>query len=406
MLAFLALFFWLLLFLLLVRNYSGGRWFGDWYEHYERALFFSEHFPLGTKFLDIYLLPARPPMMNLLTADVFWQISPAVRAVSDCVRLSECTCLPPCSLIAPSLVSKTRNRAWLIAGFLALSPMFVENGTYTWTKAFAAFYELTALGLYLSAWRRNDFARMVAAVACLSIALLIHYSAAVMVLFLAGHYLCCLFRQRKHKWREIVVSGAIGIAIFMTWLGWSLCEYGAKVTFGSNTSVMASQQFSFAGNLQKMAENIFNTIVPFPLRGRYQNDPAYAPQLPPQGLPYYRDCLFAIYQTEFPAMLGVGALIVVAWQLVSLILRPPRDRRKHHYAFWFWFVVVVTLLSIIVHGEYDYLGVGHICLQPMVLLGLTFAAVGLPHVPEDGASVRAGRAIGRRRLGNSAALPF
>ncbi len=35
-----------------------------------------------------------------------------------------------------------------------------------------------------------------------------------------------------------------------------------------------------------------------------------------------------------------------------------------------------------VHGEYDYLGVGHICLQPMVLLGLTFAAVGLPHVPK------------------------
>jgi hypothetical protein len=34
-----------------------------------------------------------------------------------------------------------------------------------------------------------------------------------------------------------------------------------------------------------------------------------------------------------------------------------------------------------VHGERDYLGVAHICLQPVALLGLTFAAVGLPHVP-------------------------
>ncbi len=323
MLAFLALFFWLLLFLLLVRNYSGGRWFGDWYEHYERALFFSEHKPAETTFLGSfkYALPARPPMMNLLTALLFWQVSPAFELFQVVFAYLNALSILPCALIAPSLVSKTRDRAWLIAGFLALSPMFVENGTYTWTKAFAAFYELTALGLYLSAWRRNDFARMVAAVACLSIALLVHYSAAVMVLFLAGHYLCCLFRQRKHKWREIVVAGAVGIAIFMTWLGWSLFEYGAKVAFGSNTSVTASQQFTFAGNLQKMAKNIFNTIVPFPLRGRYQNDTAYDPQLPPQGLPYYRDCLFAIYQTEFPAILGVGALIVVAWQLVSLILR-------------------------------------------------------------------------------------
>ena len=81
-------------------------------------------------------------------------------------------------------------------------------------------------------------------------------------------------------------------------------------------------------------------------------------------------------------MLGCGGLILVVWQLGSLLRRRPADRRKHRYAFWFWFVVVVTFLSIAVHGEYDYLGVAHICLQPVVLLGLTFAAVGLPRVPK------------------------
>ena len=90
-------------------------------------------------------------------------------------------------------------------------------------------------------------------------------------------------------------------------------------------------------------------------------------------------------------MLGCGGLILVVWQLVSLLRHPPHDRRKHRYAFWFWFVVVVTLLSIAVHGEYDYLGVAHICLQPVVLLGLTFAAVGLPHVPK---AVRATGLVG------------
>src|SRR6476660_9761579 len=70
--AFLALLGWLILLLLLVRNYSGANWSGDWFEHYERALFFSEHMPLDSKFLNgLYILPARPPMMNLLTADIF-----------------------------------------------------------------------------------------------------------------------------------------------------------------------------------------------------------------------------------------------------------------------------------------------------------------------------------------------
>ena len=193
MLAFLALFFWLLLFLLLVRNYSGARWWGDWYEHYERALFFSEHKPTNTTFLDPigYVLPARPPMMNLLTALLFWQVAPSFELFQVVFAYLNALAILPCALIAPSLVAKPRNRAWLIAGFLALSPMFIENGTYTWTKAFAAFYDLTALGLYLSAWRRGDLARMVAAFACLSIALLVHYSAAVMVLFLGA--ITCFF---------------------------------------------------------------------------------------------------------------------------------------------------------------------------------------------------------------------
>ena len=60
MLAFLALVFWLLLFLLLVRNYSGARWWGDWYEHYERALFFSEHKPADTTFLGPLATCCRP----------------------------------------------------------------------------------------------------------------------------------------------------------------------------------------------------------------------------------------------------------------------------------------------------------------------------------------------------------
>lgn len=385
LLAFLALFFWLFLLLLLVRNYSGARWWGDWFEHYERALFFSEFKPLDTKFLAPlqYPLPARPPMMNLLTALFFWQVSPRFELFQVVFAYLNALVIFPCALIAPTLVAKTRNRAWLIAGFLALCPMFVQNGTYTWTKAFAAFYSLTALAFYLSAWRRNDSSRMITACACCATAMLVHYSAVPLVLFLGGHYLLFLFRRRKNKWRELIASATVSVAIFSTWLGWSLYAYGWTETFASNTTVTASQQFSLSGNLIKIAQNTFNTLVPFPLRGSYEADPGYNPQVPPKGLAFLRDWCFSIYQTSFPAMLGIGGLTLIVWLLMKFCLHPSVDLSQHRFSFWFWFVVIVTFLSIAVHGEYDYFGVAHICLQPMVLLGLTLAAVGLPHVPRE-----------------------
>ena len=41
----------------------------------------------------------------------------------------------------------------------------------------------------------------------------------------------------------------------------------------------------------------------------------------------------------------------------------------------------MIVVGIAVNGDADYLGVAHICLQPLMLLGVTLEAVGLPHVP-------------------------
>ena len=182
--------------------------------------------------------------------------------------------------------------------------MFIENATYTWTKAFAAFYDLTALGLYLSAWRRSDLAHG------RGFRLFVHRIAGALLGrgdgSLPWNPLLGFFvppsaaqmarnrrfggNQRRHLYDLVgMVAGCLR----------------RKVTFGSNTTVTGSKQFTFGGNLLKIAENTFNTLVPFPLRGSYMNDPAYNRRLPAQDLAYCRDWCFAIYQTEFPAMLGL-----------------------------------------------------------------------------------------------------
>jgi hypothetical protein len=381
LLAFLALFSWLLILLLLVREYSGGRWYGDWFEHFHRAGFFSAHLPLNTQFLEVFMVPARPPMMNLLAATIFWQVPTSFEVFQVTFAYLNALALLPCALIAPSLISRSRNRAWLIAGFLALNPMFLQNATYTWTKLFTAFYELTALGFYLSAWRRNDLSRMVAAFACFAMAMLVHYSAGPMIVFVVGHYLFFLFPHRKNRWRELAASAAMGSAIFATWLAWSIDAYGVKDTFVSNTTIMSSQLFSLSANVSKVANNIFNTLVPAFMRGGIECDMSYSPEMPPRGLAYARDWYFAVYQPSFPAALGLGALLITAALLIALYRRPPKDPWHHHFVFWMFLIIVVTIIGVAVHGESDYLGVAHICLQPLVLLGVTFAAIGLAKVP-------------------------
>jgi hypothetical protein len=59
---------WTLLVLAVIRNYSGALWSGDWLEHFQRTLFFLHHFAKDTPIYGGYLLPARPPMMNVLAA--------------------------------------------------------------------------------------------------------------------------------------------------------------------------------------------------------------------------------------------------------------------------------------------------------------------------------------------------
>jgi hypothetical protein len=59
---------WSLAILGTIRHYSGAAWSGDWLEHFQRSLFFLHHFPVETPIYPGYGLPARPPMMNLLSA--------------------------------------------------------------------------------------------------------------------------------------------------------------------------------------------------------------------------------------------------------------------------------------------------------------------------------------------------
>jgi len=343
------LFVWTFTLLLFVRTYSGGGWGGDWLEHFHRSLFFLDHLPLETSFVGLYALPARPPMMNLLAAFFLAHAGDSFENFSVVSVVLNLLLYFPCALMLSAFVRRGSRRIPILVGLLACSPMVMQNATYTWTKSLCTFYVIFGLWLYLAGLRKNDSTRIVAAFIALAAGMLVHYSAAPYLLFTAGHL---VFQKR---WRATIVAGSCAALLFGTWLAWSVAHYGARKTFGSNTTITTSQQIGDS-NARKILLNLRDTIIPHPLRDfpidRDQREAGYV-----------RDYFFLMYQTNLIVAMGIVGGIAIA----ILFLRS-RD------VFWLALVPFAVLLGVAVVGERDTAGSAHLTLQPLIVLGITFLA--------------------------------
>ena len=106
----------------------------------------------------------------------------------------------PCALMLPAFARRGSRRIPILVGLLACSPMVMQNATYTWTKSLCTFYVIFGLWLYLAGLRKNDSIRIVAAFISLAAGMLVHYSAAPYLLFLAAHILV------RKRWLDALVG--------------------------------------------------------------------------------------------------------------------------------------------------------------------------------------------------------
>ena len=228
--------------LAVIRNYSGALWSGDWLEHFQRSLFFLHHFAKDTPIYGEYLLPARPPMMNVLAAFFLGLTQDRFEIFQFVFVFLNLLVFLPCCLAMPMLGRVRKGSIVPLVVIFAMNPAVMQNATYTWTKLLTVFFVILAVRLYLSGWRKRDSVRMTAAFVALAAGLLVHYSAGPYVVFFALHYLLAVFRTRPAKWQELAaIAVSCGLLLF-TWFGWSMAAYGVKPTFASNTSITASKQ--------------------------------------------------------------------------------------------------------------------------------------------------------------------
>ncbi len=358
--------------LALIRVYSGAGWGGDWIEHFQRALFFLHHLPTDIQIAGGYVLPARPPMMNLIGAFFLGEITDLFEVHQALYTAMNLFAFLPCCLMLHALVVRNRKARWLpLTALFALNPMLMENAWYPWTKLLAVFYVLFALWLYLAGLRKNDGVRIVAAFVCLAAGMLVHYSAGPYVVFLAAHYLLRAFWKRPQKYRELAAIAAASGLLLLTWFGWSYKAYGLHTTLSSNTSVSASQRYAGSTGV-KIAGNLFNSVIPAILR-----DPESLSMFnQPNKWGELRDNAFVIYQTTLVFGMGLVGGPLALWLLVAHLRK--RGGRISERNFWLAFIPIVIVLGVAVVGEPDQMGVAHLTLMPLVALGVTLIAAAFP----------------------------
>lgn len=359
---------WCVGWLLLVVSYSGGGWAADWFEHWERAQFFVHAGAPDFRFVGRYPLTARPPLANVVTATFLQLTRNDFAHYQYFSTLLASLVFLPGALLARRLGGGTRG-VGLVALLFMLNPLFLQNATFPWTKLPAAFFVLTGFYFFLRYHGERASSSSVTAIltgACLAAALLTHYSSGPYVLILAIGWLVRGWPQRSEPgWLQATVrSAGSGAAVLATWFGWTFATYGLRGTLLSNSSVTAlkAEQGSW---ILKIALNLRDTLVPHFLRPL---DTTLIAQASFWGRT--RDEFFQLFQLNL--FFACGS---VAWLAMVVALVPAwRASTRFDRRWWLGSGVALVLIGVGVHGARDTWGLTHICLQPLILLGLAFLA--------------------------------
>lgn len=360
---------WCLGWLALIRNYTGGLWAFDWFEHWERTRFFLEHWPRDTVFLNLYTLTARPPLTNIMVG-VFLQVTRADFAHFQLIM----TLLGSLAFLPAALLAHRfgrRQAMAVLAVLMMLNPLFMQNSTFPWTKLPAAFFVLLALVFFLRA--HDTPAPRAAPVlfgASLAAGLLAHYSAGPYAVMLAAGWFVLGWPGCRTAgfWRATGAAAAAGTGMLATWLGWAVSVYGPAATFLGNTTV-SERAPTFAAQFGRIVLNLRDTLVPHFLRAA---DFALLQQTSFWG--WWRDWFFQLYQLNLLFAFGCAGWLV----LLREMWRGSRESSVRRLWSWIIFTLGCLLLGVGVAGARDTWGLTHICLQSLVLLGLAYLAARWP----------------------------
>ncbi|MFH1497942.1 MAG: hypothetical protein ABII82_08965 [Verrucomicrobiota bacterium] len=366
---------WSIGLLLFVRCYGGGGWAVDWWEHLQRARIFSQGLSPDTPLVHgMYSMGARPPMGNAIMAVLLWLGGDNLTRYVVLNTLLSSLIFFPAILLARGWTRGTRSLLpFTTAAVLMLNPMTAQNLSYAWTRHLCAFWILLGSHLLLRGIVRGDsIVNRTLGWLALGAGLLTHYSTGPYIAVWLIVY-AIIIGRRLPVGAFLVESSRHALwcgLLLATWFLWSYTSLGWSGTVASNTT-MTGAGAGWWANLTTFALNVRDTLVPHVFRTTTTGIPAQ-----PSAWGAMRDLFFNLYQVNLPMMLGTAGLLCLGLRAVKAKQRPR----------WGWVgaITSLVLIGVGVHTQRDDVGLGHICLQPLVLIGLTKIAAVLAQEEKGG----------------------
>lgn len=356
---------WCLILMSVIRSYNGMALISDWFEHYERALFFGRQRNIGIDYgflQGMYSLPARPPFQNVVTSVAIAPSGYRFESYLFAMATLNALIAPAGMLLLSTIARRGRRVIWVYSILLALSPVFLVNSTYAWTKLYSGFYALVGIYFFLRIYSKPDWLRLILCAICFAAGAMVHYSIVPYILVLAIPFTHRVFQKPRAYLAPTMISAGIAIALAMTWIVFSVIHFGWAGTALNNTTVSDSAALSLMGNIEKYGRNLFQTFFP-----TWTSSPVMAIT----GISYVRDRLLLILTTVLPFMWGSGGLILLFTHNFLSDAKPARW-------FWIYYLCAISILGVLIHGApVVFGGLGFIAFDPLVIHGLGLVAVAL-----------------------------
>ena len=383
-------------------------WAGDWWEHYQRSLFFLNQLPPETLFMNgLWSLSARGPLFNSIAGlmmsgfgDGFW-IYQVIATVLNSF------CVLPMALLLQKL-SKLQLIPALIISVLvfALVPFALQQIIYPWTKMFATGFILAGIYFYMAGLEKSKESNSNWAIVIFSLGILAHYMTVLFSVYFVIHF---IFRQIQNPQRLKNLVSPILVCFFVlsTWFFYLIPTFGIKETLAS--AMRHEYKIAFDKKLgvslskyQVVWGNTMTTFVPFSFRHDWQGlgkspdlkkrgwifqpkDPPESDKLVNAQMGWKLDLIND--QSSITGNIGYVALVI--WVMVLLFSIRAKDfnvlsRQKEAslgWKFWSIFFILGSFFNIWICPIYSASGISYVSFQPYLCLLVAFSISGLRVLP-------------------------
>ncbi len=261
-------------------------WAGDWWEHYERSLFFLKQLSPETLFLNnLWTLPARGPLFNSVAGLLMGALGESFWVYQILATVLNSFCVLPVALLLKK-ISKL-DTAWsLIISVMvfALAPFALQQIIYPWTKMFSTGFILTGIYFYIVGLEKGKNSFFAGSFLFFSLGILAHYMAVLFAIFFMVHFIFLQFKQQRIL-RGLMPSLLASFFVLSTWFFYLIPTFGIKETLLANntlgniyTTPAKKKSWLQLSHHQVFWGNTVSTFIPFSFRHDWER-PGWPPAL-------------------------------------------------------------------------------------------------------------------------------